>query len=150
MQKIITEHMNKVCPRCGGESDAPPYKVKRYDYTCRSCFKKVKKKSRVKNREHELQYHREYNKGRDHNTLYERNRVKILARQRLRNAVKVGEITKLPCESCGDLNSQAHHPDYSKPLDVVWLCHDCHVQEHVRLGTYESTAISAGGIESQL
>jgi hypothetical protein len=36
-------------------------------------------------------------------------------------------VCALPeCES----RPQAHHPDYSKPLDVVWLCDDHHKQAH--------------------
>lgn len=26
-----------------------------------------------------------------------------------------------------------HHPDYSKPLEVVWMCRPCHLAEHKRL-----------------
>lgn len=31
------------------------------------------------------------------------------------------------CSSCNcECVPHAHHPDYSKPLDVVWLCASCH------------------------
>lgn len=51
------------------------------------------------------------------------------------NAVKSGVLIKpLSCSKCGDFTSSrrlhAHHEDYYKPLDVVWLCVQCHVDEH--------------------
>lgn len=48
------------------------------------------------------------------------------ARTALRHAVRDGKITKEPCRYCGDLRSQGHHEDYSKPLDVIWVCDPCH------------------------
>jgi hypothetical protein len=35
---------------------------------------------------------------------------------------------------CGEPKVHAHHEDYSRPLDVTWLCQKCHVQRHVELG----------------
>jgi hypothetical protein len=66
---------------------------------------------------------------------------KRIAHYMIYNHVKSGKIKRLPCEICGDINSQAHHPDYSKPLDVVWLCVKHHVEESIKLNNlfYEKT-----------
>lgn len=44
------------------------------------------------------------------------------ARSYLHVYVKRGLVKKEPCRVCGSLKSQSHHPDYSKPLEVIWLC----------------------------
>lgn len=44
-------------------------------------------------------------------------------------AKRQGIITPLPCEVCG-ARAEAHHPDYSRPLDVQWLCRKHHVRLH--------------------
>lgn len=49
------------------------------------------------------------------------------------NAVRDGRMTRLPCSRCDTPNAHAHHPDYSKPLEVIWLCPQCHCDEHKRL-----------------
>lgn len=46
------------------------------------------------------------------------------------NAIKLGKMEKKPCEICGNNNSQAHHDDYNKPLEVRWLCRSCHLAWH--------------------
>lgn len=60
----------------------------------------------------------------------ERDPVKLRARSLASAAVKAGRLIRKPCERCGEQKSQKHHPDYSKPLDVVWLCRPCHEIEH--------------------
>lgn len=55
-----------------------------------------------------------------------RHMFKDKARQQFTVAKRKGVVKKKPCEVCGDTNSEAHHPDYSKPLEVVWLCRPHH------------------------
>ena len=51
---------------------------------------------------------------------------KYKARTAVNNAVRDKRLEKLPCAICGDKKSTAHHEDYSKPLEVVWVCLVCH------------------------
>ena len=52
------------------------------------------------------------------------------AHNAVRSAIKMGELKRQPCEVCGNEKSQAHHDDYSKPLDVRWLCQKHHYEHH--------------------
>jgi hypothetical protein len=45
--------------------------------------------------------------------------------------LKRGKITQKPCEVCGEL-AQMHHDDYSRPLDVRWLCREHHLAHHAK------------------
>ncbi len=59
-------------------------------------------------------------------------KLKHRARHRLRLAIKAGKL-KRPgsCISCGTRGRvQGHHADYSKPLEVRWLCIRCHSLHH--------------------
>ncbi|NBW08286.1 MAG: hypothetical protein EBR82_09685 [Caulobacteraceae bacterium] len=55
---------------------------------------------------------------------------RLYARNSVYQAVKRGTLRKLPCLVCGDSDSVAHHPVYSLPLAVVWLCKPHHDQLH--------------------
>lgn len=59
---------------------------------------------------------------------------KYQARQEVLKAVRSGRLIKLPCQHCGATKTQAHHHDYTKPLDVEWLCAPCHRAEHGTVG----------------
>ena len=45
-------------------------------------------------------------------------------------AKRKGLLIAEPCRDCGEAEVDMHHPDYSRPLDVVWLCKPCHRKEH--------------------
>lgn len=60
-----------------------------------------------------------------------RNPIKWAAHCILNEAVRHGRIQPQPCEQCG-AKAQAHHDDYTKPLDVRWLCTKHHAEHHVR------------------
>lgn len=46
------------------------------------------------------------------------------------NALRDGRLIRYPCEICGEKRSVGHHPDYDRPLDVIWLCQAHHKQLH--------------------
>ncbi len=50
------------------------------------------------------------------------NPAKMRARDAVQRALRRGQITRHDCEACGSGGAQAHHDDYSRPLDVRWLC----------------------------
>ncbi len=43
---------------------------------------------------------------------------------------KNGVIKQQPCLICQDPNSEKHHKDYNKPLEVIWLCRKHHRRLH--------------------
>ena len=61
------------------------------------------------------------------------NVYKNKARNAVYHAVAKGRLSRGPCEVCGATKGvHGHHDDYSKPLDVRWLCHTHHVELHAR------------------
>ena len=63
----------------------------------------------------------------------EKNPRKYRAHTALNNAIRDGKISRQPCGTCGSPKAQAHHDDYSRPLDVHWLCSSCHSAHHKAL-----------------
>jgi len=63
-------------------------------------------------------------------------RRKENARREMRKAVNDGKLNR-PSE-CSECNTsckpEGHHIDYSRPLDVLWLCRGCHRKLHTELG----------------
>lgn len=73
-----------------------------------------------------------------HQTVKQRARhpEKARAYGAVSRAVRNGRLTRGPCEICGTtVKVEAHHTDYSKPLDVRWLCRTHHRAVEGRLVT---------------
>lgn len=47
----------------------------------------------------------------------------------LNNGIRDGKVHRHPCFVCG-AKAHAHHPDYDRPLDVIWLCPKHHKEAH--------------------
>lgn len=61
------------------------------------------------------------------NRFKKMHREKYLAHCKVSYAIRHGKLKKLPCQVCGDPKSESHHEDYSKPLEVIWLCRTHHI-----------------------
>lgn len=68
-----------------------------------------------------------------------RNKHKRNAHLKVSRAVMNGTIKRENnCSNCSsDIKVEAHHEDYSKPLEVIWLCSKCHHLRHKELREIE-------------
>lgn len=57
------------------------------------------------------------------------NPEKVAAQRLARRALAHGEIARQACETCG-AHAEMHHDDYSRPLEVRWLCRLHHMAVH--------------------
>jgi len=99
-------------------------------------YRKYRAKNAKKFREYNKKYNREWRKKNGyHNEINSRLRYpeKEQARRIVQAAVRSGFLVKGNCEVCGDAKSQAHHEDYSKPLEVMWLCALHHKEKHKKV-----------------
>lgn len=107
------------CSKCNGKIEETRTSGQGY---CRSCHAAYMRATRPK-----------------HSELDDEQRRKANARSYLKEYVKRGAVRKLPCSVCNDVNSEAHHKDYSKPLEVIWFCRKHHLEYHRENGYSEFT-----------
>lgn len=58
---------------------------------------------------------------------------RVVAHSQVARAIRSGALVRQPCCRCKEAKTVAHHEDYDKPLDVMWLCQPCHKQRHKEL-----------------
>lgn len=104
---------------------------------CKECTKADTLKNRLAN----IEYYRSYDRARASQPKRKMLAKRIISEWKaqfpnrrkaqviLGNAVRDKRIEKQPCFICGG-KAEAHHPDYDRPLDVVWLCSAHHKQAH--------------------
>lgn len=65
-----------------------------------------------------------------------KNRQKVYARRAVWRAIKAGKLLKPDkCNNCKvKCVPEGHHADYSKWLEVTWLCLKCHLSTHKESG----------------
>jgi hypothetical protein len=98
------------CSKCNGPIEEELIGRQRY---CRTCKNEHTRLTRKK-----------------HSELTELQKLKSNARSYLHVYVKRGKISKESCVICNNPESEAHHHDYNKPLDVIWFCRECHMEHH--------------------
>ena len=139
-----------ICLKSGGDSDF----YKRVTSRCKECHKQKMKQVRKDRADYYKDYdakrfkenpkirarHRAYQKTPAGKESMEKSRKKWLSENPekraahviLNNRIRSGDVIKPDtCSECGAGGRiDGHHDDYSKPLDVVWLCRTCHVSKH--------------------
>lgn len=107
-------------------------------HTCNKCLYERMRKYRLANHEKTKLVATKLRK-RTNNIAIKKSKAKYpgkdKARKLLHKAVKSGELKRLPCQYCDEITTDAHHPDYRRPLYVVWVCRKHHFILHERYGT---------------
>jgi superfamily II helicase len=133
----------KQCPRCGSNKPFDEY-YKHPDTAdgrmgvCKECHKSHMKALR---RDNPSVQERDRKRGKRPDRIAKniertkKHRAKnpdaYRAQTAVGNAIRDKRLFREPCAICAATeNIHAHHKDYSKPLDVVWLCARCHHRLH--------------------
>ena|SRR6267154_3130739 len=132
---------SKQCTKCGQVKDSHQFCRKREDKNglasqCKECERERRaayaKNNNARIREKDRRYRaNNIDKTRALQLAY-REKFKLTrmkATMAVNNAVRRGKLTPMPCLVCGE-KAHAHHPDYDRPLDVVWLCPSHHREVH--------------------
>lgn len=116
------------------EQGIKSYNKRKLEIAKKRALKRSTEQEREKNRIRQRKW-RERNKSHTANIVAEwkkRNPQKSAAHSLVLYAIRTG-IMKKPekCEECNMNNKlEAHHNDYLKPLEVNWLCKNCHANKH--------------------
>lgn len=131
--------MQRTCRACKVAKTFPDsfYKSKSgYEYMCKDCRNEISRERHIRNYDAKaarIKHIRRRDAGL-YSLSFQRQTQKYpekyRARYFLHNAVRDGRVLRKPCEVCDEIKAQAHHDDYSKPLDVRWLCEKHHVEHH--------------------
>jgi hypothetical protein len=138
-----------ICKYCGKDKTPDEfYPVSRLK--CKKCYCERQREYDIKHKKRIAEYRKEYypkwyaKNGRNRADNYceamirwqIEHKEECKAKGKVAYAIKTGKL-KRPniCSKCHKTKKTiiAHHDDYSKPLEVRWLCHSCHKLLHLEL-----------------
>jgi hypothetical protein len=93
---------------------------------CQTCYQRAWRAANPDKVKAARQRYYKRTKARQREKAKQADRAKVYARNQVNNAIKGGRLVRGPCEVCGKENTDAHHDDYDKPLEVRWLCPSHH------------------------
>ena len=97
---------------------------------CKTCTKADVSQNYHSNREHYVEYETTRRPLRKPQTNTSYDPLKRQARIITSNAIRTKKLIRNVCEVCGEANTEAHHEDYTRPLEVQWLCRRHHLERH--------------------
>src|SRR5579872_3147123 len=97
---------------------------------CREINRRWDSAHKEQRRESIRKWHRESGFDRNKRIRYA---IQIKARHDLWSAIRSGNVIRPNCcDGCGiKCKPHGHHLDYSKPIEVLWLCESCHREIHL-------------------
>lgn len=133
---------NQICSKCGRTLPITEFnwankKTGKRQTVCRKCFSEYNKVRYASNPDKFKSAVKSYRENNPEKVLETRlatnskHPTKQNAQKCVESAIKAGVLVKPDvCYGCGCSDSEhrieAHHHDYSKPLEVIWLCTPCH------------------------
>lgn len=147
----------RTCTKCGTAKEADQF----YHYAngkpqaqCKDCVKASVRRHRTERADYYREYDRLRAKRPDRvaaRTAYakanprprpEQDPLKRAARVAVGNAVRDGKLTPPNnCQVCAEpCKPHGHHDDYTKPLEVLWVCTPCHALIHAYWRAKKRTA----------
>lgn len=143
--------MEKQCFKCGSTKPLDhfyphPQMGDGYLNKCKSCARQDVRQHRLDNPEKVRAYDNARAKLPHRKALRQRIQDNFPAEKKrahtaVRRAILAGKLERQPCAFCGTVEPvEAHHHDYTKPLEVTWLCVPCHRRFHAleRMATYRA------------
>jgi len=158
--KIELLNLKKQCYCCNIEKDISDFHKRKLSRDgratwCKLCAKKHQQEYHRQNKSKSTAYAKEYRLNNYERLIkYDRLRSKTIKRKQLHkecdnryrkihllkykaitaagNAIRDKKLVKKThCERCGKKTRlHKHHEDYSRPLQIVWLCQPCHILRH--------------------
>jgi DNA polymerase III delta prime subunit len=128
-KKHYQQNKDSYLLRSKSQREKNPESYKEY---MKQYYKEHSKELGVKSKEYADNHRKEINAYHSIHRKLPENRIKEDARKMVQLALQFGILIRPEvCEHCGkECFCEAHHRDYTKPLDVDWLCKQCHENEH--------------------